>query len=272
MLEHGPDTLFAFSAHIEWISDILSDVLDGSDGLLSCRFHVTNSSQAIIEGEEIGEDRRLLRAGELEHPQEKIDEERGLAVGSYSNSIATASESNLPSLSPYHLDGAEISATSPTSHDDVVEEYLVLLPSSNGRSAQEGESDEFTRPVRPSQEFAKFASTHSYSSSTLRTSPTVALDEAKTQPEVYTHWTTTKLDGNKITIPLFIGRPNIKALVDEVISESDYSDTVWVGTCGPKGMTSEVGSVVADAIDIDKACMGEHRRNPVSFFHVLVFT
>jgi hypothetical protein len=67
-----------------------------------------------------------------------------------------------------------------------------------------------------------------------------------------------------VIIPLFGGRPNLRAILEEEISATDYSDYFAVGACGPGPMTQDLANAVSDAIHTDKVLRGEKRRNIVS--------
>lgn len=54
------------------------------------------------------------------------------------------------------------------------------------------------------------------------------------------------------------------AILEEEIANTDFSDYMAVGTCGPAGLTQDVANAVSDAILTEKVLRGEHRRNIVS--------
>lgn len=39
---------------------------------------------------------------------------------------------------------------------------------------------------------------------------------------------------DRIELPLIAGRPDLKAILDEEIEATDFSDHISVGTCGPR--------------------------------------
>lgn len=56
----------------------------------------------------------------------------------------------------------------------------------------------------------------------------------------------------------------MRAILEEEIAATDYSDYFAVGACGPGPMTQDLANAVSDAIHTDKVLRGEKRRNIVS--------
>ncbi|KAL8277632.1 hypothetical protein RQP46_009905 [Phenoliferia psychrophenolica] len=92
--------------------------------------------------------------------------------------------------------------------------------------------------------------------------PTVPyFDDDESSFDTESTWSTTDHSGRPVTLRLHSGRPDVRAILNEVIDEADYADSVAVGTCGPLMLTRSVSDAVADAIDPQKVYKGEHRRN-----------
>ncbi|PRQ77588.1 Ferric reductase NAD binding domain-domain containing protein [Rhodotorula toruloides] len=74
-----------------------------------------------------------------------------------------------------------------------------------------------------------------------------------------TSTTSTSLDS--VVIPLHTGRPRIRDILADVVSQTPRAGSVAVGTCGPVALTDEVGAACSDMIDPGKVSRGEHRLN-----------
>lgn len=63
------------------------------------------------------------------------------------------------------------------------------------------------------------------------------------------------------TLPFERGRPDVRALLEEEIAATDFSDWVAVAACGPSKLGADLAGAVSDAISPGKVFRGEHRRN-----------
>ncbi|KII86617.1 hypothetical protein PLICRDRAFT_261819 [Plicaturopsis crispa FD-325 SS-3] len=63
------------------------------------------------------------------------------------------------------------------------------------------------------------------------------------------------------TLPFERGRPDVRALLEEEVAATDFSDWVAVAACGPSKLGADLAGAVSDAISPGKVFRGEHRRN-----------
>ncbi|BGP33382.1 ferric-chelate reductase Frp1 [Rhodotorula toruloides] len=72
---------------------------------------------------------------------------------------------------------------------------------------------------------------------------------------------TTSTASDSVVVPLYTGRPRIRDILANVVSQTPRAGSVAVGMCGPVALTDEVGATCSDMIDPGKVSRGEHRLN-----------
>jgi hypothetical protein len=147
-----------------------------------------------------------------------------------------------------------------------------MIPTPKKRLSVAGRLVESTLPLAHAvmSEHSSFPPKQSLSSLT-QTASTASLIDSDTfhtpSPSLYTSAHPSSIytrSPASVIIPLFGGRPNLRAILEEEISATDYSDYFAVGACGPGPMTQDLANAVSDAIHTDKVLRGEKRRNIVS--------
>lgn len=68
-----------------------------------------------------------------------------------------------------------------------------------------------------------------------------------------------------VVSPILTGRPRVRDILADVVAQTPRSGSVVVATCGPVGLTDEVGAACSDMIDPGKVSRGENRLNIVSW-------
>lgn len=236
------------TAHVNWIEETLRDALSYAPiDWLDVRIFVTQgektSSTPDLVEELLGRWDRQPASADILHIQLDRRETRSPAA-SLSRSSTTGAGENLS----LHTTNSNLSATSGT-----------VTRSQTRTTVASGEG---------ALSFATALSAHEALSefSTLQAgqSTTSLFEGGSCGASTGTSWSTLSHDGKQVTLPLHAGRPDVRQILQEIIGDSDYSDSVTVGTCGPVGLTRDVADAVSQAIDPKKVYKGEHRRNIVS--------
>lgn len=271
-------------AHVEWISDNLREIVtDAPDDFIDFRIYLTNDQQ------ELHADRRSLLSdsyeagiGESQHNRISVlSEDFEARIGEFQRARRDAI-----SLHPSTLGSTGHRSSSPTPADIPPEEHLpvsvsvqpastsshprtsddsrtldrqssfvsardqVSLYAQSGEDSQQATIEDF--PLPPSREGAQ---------SDLGDGHSEVKDSGDDDSKW--SWLTIGRPEHRISLPLFDGLPNTRELVEDAVRESEYSDCVFIGCCGPSKFMGDVGDAVSSSIDVDRVCMGEHRRNPV---------
>ncbi|KAL8293098.1 hypothetical protein RQP46_000792 [Phenoliferia psychrophenolica] len=267
------------NAHIDWIEDVLRDALSyAPPNFLDVQIYVTSS----------GKPTRAPTSGEtvIDVPPsyEGKDLDEKVRWDSQSSSASTPvpsarSSMDISQLDMRSLDGArypratrqQASATgAPATRRESIATSTMLarrgsaqIPATSSGSSDGGEEDR--KPESPKHlspvmsDFARM-NRNEADNNMKRYQPTGSFADVASCRSTAS-WTTTSHQGQPVTIQLYAGRPNIPAILDCVISESDYSDSISVGSCGPTPLTRSVAEAAAAAIDPAKVALGEHRRN-----------